>query len=64
MHSSDRYKLQVCHKCGLIAHNKWCKSCNSTNDVSTIDIPYASKLLIQELISMNVLPRLSFKTIL
>ena len=50
--------MPVCTKCGLtgIPNKKHCKSCNS--DLVNINIPYASKLLIQELLSMNIATRI------
>ncbi|XP_071575754.1 DNA-directed RNA polymerase III subunit RPC2 [Temnothorax nylanderi] len=61
MISSDAFKVDVCNKCGLIGYNGWCQRCKSSSSVSTIIIPYACKLLFQELQSMNVVPRLSLK---
>ncbi|XP_011690080.1 PREDICTED: DNA-directed RNA polymerase III subunit RPC2-like [Wasmannia auropunctata] len=61
MISSDAFKVDVCNKCGLIGYNGWCQRCKSSSSVSTITMPYACKLLFQELQSMNVVPRLSLK---
>ncbi|XP_011169543.1 DNA-directed RNA polymerase III subunit RPC2 isoform X1 [Solenopsis invicta] len=61
MISSDAFKVDVCNKCGLIGYNNWCQRCQSSSSVSTITMPYACKLLFQELQSMNVVPRLSLK---
>ncbi|XP_077264151.1 RNA polymerase III subunit RpIII128 [Temnothorax americanus] len=61
MISSDAFKVDVCNKCGLIGYNGWCQRCKSSSSVSTIIMPYACKLLFQELQSMNVVPRLSLK---
>jgi len=38
-----------------------CHYCRSSKNVSSLTIPYACKLLFQELQSMNVVPRLSLK---
>lgn len=38
-----------------------CHYCKSSTNVSSIKIPYACKLLFQELQSMNIVPRLSLK---
>ena len=35
-----------------------CKACKNKNKVSEIKIPYCAKLLIQELMSMNIAPRI------
>lgn len=61
MLSSDAYQVDVCNKCGLIGYSGWCHSCTSSAEVSSIKIPYACKLLLQELQSMNIIPRLSLK---
>lgn len=57
--SSDLFECKVCRKCGVITMKK-CQLCNE-DDIADIRIPYACKLLFQELISMNILPRLHIK---
>ncbi|KAJ8870686.1 hypothetical protein PR048_029710 [Dryococelus australis] len=61
MISSDAFDVDVCNQCGLLAYSGWCHSCRSSGSVSTISIPYACKLLFQELQSMNIVPRLTLK---
>ncbi|KAJ9598562.1 hypothetical protein L9F63_010753, partial [Diploptera punctata] len=61
MISSDAFDVDVCNQCGLLAYSGWCQSCRSSGSVSTISIPYACKLLFQELRSMNIVPRLTLK---
>ncbi|CCE82943.1 Piso0_002709 [Millerozyma farinosa CBS 7064] len=58
MLSSDAFEVDVCSKCGLMGYNGWCTSCKSTDSVIKMTIPYAAKLLFQELLSMNIAPRL------
>ncbi|KAK9471828.1 uncharacterized protein V1510DRAFT_419125 [Dipodascopsis tothii] len=58
MISSDAFDVDVCNTCGLLGYNGWCTSCNSSKNVFKMTIPYAAKLLFQELLSMNVAPRL------
>ena len=64
MDASDRFGTFVCKKCGTIsAHNDkkhihLCKQCGNRTDFSYVEIPYACKLLFQELITMNVAPRI------
>ncbi len=64
--NSDAYRVHVCEKCGLFAIANLqsvtfeCKACK-TSAVSQIYIPYAMKLLVQELISMQIAPRLFVK---
>jgi DNA-directed RNA polymerase II subunit RPB2 len=62
--SSDKYQVYVCNKCGLIVpyndkiHKHHCKTCDNRTDFAYVEIPYACKLLFQELITMNVVPRI------
>tara|TARA_B100000787_G_scaffold98922_1_gene72981 strand:+ start:1488 stop:5069 length:3582 start_codon:yes stop_codon:yes gene_type:complete len=62
--SSDCYNVHVCNKCGMICqYNEKesiykCKYCDNKTDFKYIEIPYACKLLFQELISMNIAPRI------
>jgi len=62
MLSSDACNPAVCRKCGLFAGRKdWCKLCNSGDHVTLVRMPYACKLLFQEMQSMNVTCRLSLR---
>lgn len=61
MISSDAFTSDVCNSCGLLAYSGWCHSCQSSAKVSSIKIPYACKLLFQELQSMNIVPRLKLE---
>jgi len=63
MHSSDAFSASVCMTCGLIQSENWCQNCRSGEKVADIRLPYACKLLFQELQSMNVLPRLRLKDV-
>ena len=62
--SSDKYSVYVCKKCGHIAsyndkmHIHHCRMCDNRTDFSYVEIPYACKLLFQELNTMNVAPRI------
>jgi len=61
--ASDKYSVHICKKCGLVAsyndklHIHLCKTCDNRTDFSYVEIPYACKLLFQELTTMNVVPR-------
>jgi len=61
---SDGYRIHVCDRCGLFALANLkrstfkCHSCQDGTRVSQIHIPYAAKLLFQELMAMNIAPRL------
>ena len=48
----------VCESCGLLGYEGWCQRCRSGEKVSAIRLPYACKLLFQELQSMNIATRL------
>ena len=73
MDTSDVYTTYVCDECGLFAQrlqkneNKvyptnrdvyYCPACNNKTHISKIVIPYAFKLLVQELMSMCIAPRI------
>jgi DNA-directed RNA polymerase II subunit RPB2 len=71
---SDKYTTYICSKCGMIAaYNDsslknfssksdmtihLCNTCGNTTEFSRVEIPYAYKLLSQELQTMNICPRL------
>ncbi|EKU19986.1 DNA-directed RNA polymerase III subunit RPC2 [Nannochloropsis gaditana CCMP526] len=58
MISSDAFTATVCERCGLLGYAGWCQSCRSSERMADIRLPYACKLLFQELQSMNVIPKL------
>lgn len=58
MISSDGTQLDICQQCGLFGYKGYCHTCKSTREVTQMTMPYAAKLLVQELISMNVGVRL------
>ena len=61
---SDHYKTHTCNMCGLIAAVNTkkgiysCKKCNNYSNFSEVHIPYTFKLLVQELESMGMAPRI------
>ena len=61
MISSDSFAAFVCEGCGLLGYENWCQKCRSGEKVSSIQLPYACKLLFQELQSMNIAPRLKLE---
>ena len=58
MLSSDAHTVQVCAMCGLLAEADKCNFCGNSEGIHDVDMPYACKLLMQELMSMNVIMRL------
>jgi DNA-directed RNA polymerase beta subunit len=62
MEQSDEYRTWVCSICGLPAFTEMqgavreCRVCG-TNKVVKIRLPYGTKLASQELMSMNIVPR-------
>jgi DNA-directed RNA polymerase II subunit RPB2 len=64
METSDITKVYVCDECGMFASKVIdkdyykCKGCQNTSRISAVVIPYACKLLFQELTSVNILPRI------
>ena len=61
---SDKYHVYVCKDCGMIAaYNDeagihCCRACDNRTKFSRVELPYACKLLFQELTTMNVVPRI------
>ena len=71
---SDKYSVHVCKKCGMVASyndgNKnrmysnadftihLCKNCDNKTDFAKVEIPYAYKLMAQELQTINIVPRI------
>jgi len=59
---SDPYDVVICETCGNFATTRTeCKSCASDN-VTTVNMPYVSKLVIQELNAMLIKCKISAKT--
>lgn len=70
---SDKYNVNICKKCGMIAcvndgdknrafaNNDFsihlCRTCGNKTDFALVEMPYANKLLFQELQTINVVPR-------
>ncbi|MBN1330778.1 MAG: DNA-directed RNA polymerase subunit B [Candidatus Heimdallarchaeota archaeon] len=67
LEESDKTSINVCGNCGVIAtydRNKdkyFCPVCKGEAEVSQVVMSYAFKLLLQELISLGMAPRLVLK---
>ncbi|MGQ9551491.1 MAG: DNA-directed RNA polymerase subunit B [Candidatus Bathycorpusculaceae bacterium] len=67
LEESDKYTLYVCENCGQIAYydmkqGKYlCKICDDKARVSPVVVSYAFKLLLQELLSLCITPKLKLK---
>lgn len=63
MECSDNYRVFICKKCGFMANvnpekNIFnCRNCKNNTDFSEIRIPYAMKLLTQEVQTMSIAAR-------
>ena len=71
---SDKYSIHICKKCGMTAsyndgnknknntHNDYsihyCKTCDNRTHFAKVDVPYAYKLMSQELQTINIVPRI------
>jgi DNA-directed RNA polymerase II subunit RPB2 len=68
METSDIYSTHVCDICGFFAQQKLgspgvyhCPQCDNSTDISPINLTYGFKLLVQELMAMNIAPRIRVK---
>jgi DNA-directed RNA polymerase subunit B len=67
LEESDKYTLYICETCGHIAYydmkqRKYvCKLCEDKARISPVIVSYAFKLLLQELMSLCISPRLTLK---
>jgi DNA-directed RNA polymerase II subunit RPB2 len=67
LEASDKYTTYICNICGMFATKipkkevHQCLNCRNSTRISKIVLPYAFKLLIQELMSIQILPRLKVK---
>jgi DNA-directed RNA polymerase subunit B len=67
LEESDKAEINVCERCGLLAYydikqrRYICRVCGDKAKISSVIIAYAFKLLLQEMMSLNVAPRLLAK---
>ena len=64
LEESDKYVMYVCARCGYIAyydarqHRLVCRLCGDKAEIYPVVVSYAFKLLLQELMSLCISPRL------
>jgi DNA-directed RNA polymerase subunit B len=67
LEESDKYTLYICETCGHIAYydmkqRKYvCRLCEDKSRISPVTVSYAFKLLLQELMSLCIAPKLALK---
>jgi DNA-directed RNA polymerase II subunit RPB2 len=64
METSDMETFHVCDECGLFVSKVmdkdyyYCQACDNSTRISTVNLPYACKLMFQELMAVNIAPRI------
>ena len=64
LEQSDKVTELICSKCGTIAVNdqirrkQYCPLCSSDSDIQEIEVSYAFKLMLNELIATCIFPQL------
>jgi DNA-directed RNA polymerase subunit B len=64
---SDKTSIFICERCGLLAYHDvkqrryLCRVCGDKAEISSVSVAYAFKLLLQEMQSLNIAPRLMVK---
>jgi DNA-directed RNA polymerase subunit B len=67
LEESDKATILVCEECGLIAYydikqNRYtCRICAEKSKISPVTLSYAFKLLLQELMTLGIAPRIELK---
>ena len=65
---SDKTVIYICEECGMLAvhdsyrKKSYCPKCGNNVDINAIEISYAFKLLLDELKSMGVYPKMELKS--
>ncbi len=64
---SDKTVLNICEGCGMVAIYDWlkkraqCTKCGANVEVNSVEMSYAFKLLLDELRSLNIYPKMKLK---
>jgi DNA-directed RNA polymerase subunit B' len=64
---SDGEIIPVCGSCGMVAvehrthHRVYCPNCNEETDIHEVEMSYAFKLLLDEMKSLGISPRLQLE---
>jgi DNA-directed RNA polymerase subunit B len=64
---SDKTQVQICEGCGLLAYYDGrtrryvCRLCGDEARVSTVEVAYAFKLLLQEMMALAIAPRVALQ---
>jgi DNA-directed RNA polymerase II subunit RPB2 len=67
MEDSDIATFHICDDCGMFVNKVMdkdyynCEPCNNYTRISQVNLPYACKLLFQELTSINIIPQIRTK---
>ena len=62
--ASDAFEVHICRACGMLAayndakHIHHCRTCDNRTDFDRVELPYSCKLMFQELLTMNIAPRI------
>ena len=65
---SDKTIVYVCEECGMLAiaddyrNKKFCVKCGSNTEITAIELSYAFKLLLDEIKSLCIYPKLNLKS--
>jgi len=67
LEESDKCVVLICESCGMLAaydrsrDRYYCRVCGDKGRISRVEMSYAFKLLLQELVSLGIAPRLMLK---
>jgi DNA-directed RNA polymerase subunit B' len=65
---SDKTIIHICESCGTVAIYDWvkkrasCPKCGANAEVNAVEMSYAFKLLLDELRSLNIYPKINLKS--